>query len=99
MVYGTLDGLQRDQPGDRRSTSAGRWRRIPFTHTQVYIALTAFVINLIVAVVLTVLFRALKVPDGVDSTHHTDYVADKGDPGVQDLPEFLDEGGAATAKS
>ena len=49
-------------------------------------------------VVLTFVFRALKVPDGKDSTHPTDYRADAGDPGVKDLPELLDEGGAAPAK-
>ena len=85
-------------PATQAATSAARWRH-PVHRHQVYIALTAFVINLIVAVVLTVVFRALKVPEGVDSTHHTDYHADTGDPGVEDLPEILDEGGAATAKS
>ena len=62
-------------------------------------ALTAFAINLIVVVVLTLVFRALKVPDGVDSTHASDYRADQGDPGVKDLPELLDEGGASPSKS
>jgi SSS family solute:Na+ symporter len=38
------------------------------------------------------------VPDGQDATHPTDYVADRGDPGVKDLPEIIDEG-PATAKS
>jgi SSS family solute:Na+ symporter len=61
--------------------------------------LTAFVINVVVVIVLTLVFRAVKVPDGVDSTHPTDFVADRGDPGVKDLPEIIDEGGAATARS
>jgi solute:Na+ symporter, SSS family len=64
----------------------------------VYIALTSFVINLVVVIVLTLVLRALKVPEGVDSTHPTDYLADVGDPGVKDLPEILDEGGAAPAR-
>ena len=98
MVFGTIEARNVINPATKKHFG-GALANIPFTHTQVYIALTAFVINLIVVIVLTVLFRALKVPDGVDSTHHTDYVADKGDPGVQDLPEILDEGGAATARS
>jgi len=48
--------------------------------------------------VLTLVFRALNVPDGQDTTHATDYAADRGDPGVQDLPEILDEGGATAAR-
>ena len=36
----------------------------------------------------------------MDSTHPTDYLADAGDPGVKDLPDLLDEGGAtAPAKT
>jgi SSS family solute:Na+ symporter len=77
----------------------GSLANFPFTDKQVYIALTAFVINLVVVIVLTVILRALKVPEGVDSTHPTDYVADAGDPGVKDLPELVDEDGAAPAKS
>jgi SSS family solute:Na+ symporter len=45
-----------------------------------------------------VVLRALKVADGKDSTHPTDYLADAGDPGVKDLPDVLGEG-PATAKT
>jgi len=48
----------------------------------VYIALVAFLANLLVAVVLTVVLRAMKVDAGVDSTEADDYVADVGDEGV-----------------
>ena len=41
------------------SSSGGSLANIPFTDTQAYIALTAFVLNLIVVVVLTFVFRAL----------------------------------------
>jgi SSS family solute:Na+ symporter len=54
----------------------------PGTETKVYIALIAFLLNLLVAVVLTVVFRALKVDEGVDRTRPQDYHADAGDPGV-----------------
>ncbi|MEO6504623.1 MAG: sodium:solute symporter [Terrimesophilobacter sp.] len=63
---------------------------IPFTDIPIYIAITAFVINAIVAVVLTVVFRAFKVKDGVDSTNPSDYGADEHDPKVADLEKAMD---------
>ena len=66
----------------------------PGTETKVYIALIAFLLNLLVAVVLTVVFRALKVDEGVDRTRPQDYHADAGDPGVE---EELDPATAAHA--
>ena len=56
----------------------------PGTETKVYIALIAFLLNLLVAVVLTVVFRAMKVDEGVDRTRPQDYHADAGDPGVEE---------------
>ena len=55
----------------------------PGTETKVYIALLAFLLNLLVAVVLTVLLRAMKVDEGVDQTRAQDYHVDAGDPGVE----------------
>jgi len=49
----------------------------------VYIALTALVINLVVAAVLTAIFRAAKVPAGADETASANYTADpEGAPGA-----------------
>ena len=48
-----------------------------------YIALTAFAINVIVAVVLTLVLRTLKTPAGTDATIKGDYFADEGDPRVK----------------
>jgi SSS family solute:Na+ symporter len=53
-----------------------------------YIALTAFVINVVVAAVLTAVLRALKAPEGDDVTRPEDYRADEGDARVRDLPEL-----------
>jgi len=47
-----------------------------------YIGLTAFVVNVVVAVLLTLVFRALKVGNGTDITQTDDYFADLGDPDV-----------------
>ncbi len=52
-----------------------------------YIALTALVINLVVAVVLTVVFRVVRAPAGVDHTVPEDYKAEAGEEGVKPLPE------------
>ena len=54
-----------------------------------YIALTAFVLNLLVAIVLTVVLRALKAPDGEDETIRGDYFADSGDPRVEKVKQPL----------
>jgi solute:Na+ symporter, SSS family len=56
----------------------------PGTETKVYIALIAFGLNLVVALVLTAVFRAMNVDPGVDRTRAQDYYADAGDPGVEE---------------
>jgi SSS family solute:Na+ symporter len=53
----------------------GPLAEVPFTDARVYIALTAFVLNVLVAVTLTAVFRALGAPDGVDRTASRDYHA------------------------
>ena len=78
-------GLQRIDPATRR-TSAGSLGLDPRYRAEGYIALTAFVVNIIVAAVLTLVMRAVKAPDGVDSTIRGDYFADAGDPRVAPLP-------------
>ncbi|MFZ5850293.1 MAG: monocarboxylate uptake permease MctP [Actinomycetota bacterium] len=56
------------------------------TKTTMYTGLLALAANLVVAVLLTLLFRAMRTPDGVDSTAETDYHVEAGDPGVRPLP-------------
>jgi SSS family solute:Na+ symporter len=86
MVYGTITAYNVPAVGKPGSHFGGPLEVIPFTDTKGYIALTAFVINVIVAVVLTFVFRALKVAEGVDETRASDYHADAGDPGVTEVP-------------
>jgi solute:Na+ symporter, SSS family len=52
-----------------------------------YIALTALVLNLVVAVLLTLVFRALRAPAGTDHTVPEDYRAEAGEAGVEELPQ------------
>ena len=47
-----------------------------------YIALTAFVLNIGIAVVVTLLLNVAKVSNGTDATKPGDYYADVGDPRV-----------------
>jgi SSS family solute:Na+ symporter len=81
MVYGTWVAYQQASPVQKHFGSP--LAKFPFTDTLVYIACTAFIINVLVAVVLTVILRALKVDPGVDATSPEDYVADVGEPGVE----------------
>ncbi|MGO4692272.1 monocarboxylate uptake permease MctP [Glaciibacter sp. 2TAF33] len=62
---------------------------IPGTDVPIYIAITAFVINAIVAVVLTLVFRALKVSAGLDATTRSDYGADEDDPKVAEIAKEI----------
>jgi solute:Na+ symporter, SSS family len=56
---------------------------VPVFNHRVYIALTALVINLVVAAVLTVAFRLAKLPAGADETQPGHYEADPEEPGVE----------------
>jgi SSS family solute:Na+ symporter len=65
------------------------------TKTTIYPGVVALVLNVAVAIVLTVLFRAGSLPVGVDSTHEADYHLEAGDPGVtKDLPDPLEGSGS-----
>ncbi|MFF2318722.1 sodium:solute symporter [Arthrobacter sp. NPDC058097] len=69
---------------------------VPGTGFTVYIAVSAFVLNLLVAVVLTLVLRALKVPQGEDKTRRSDYGADETDPKVAEIERtqrFVEPGG------
>lgn len=84
MAYGTWLAYGVAVPGDPGSHFGGPLVVFPGTETKVYIALIAFLANLLVAVVLTVVLRAAKVDAGVDHTHADDYTADIGDAGVEE---------------
>ena len=82
FAYGTWLAYGVPVVGDPGSHFGGPLVSFPGTETKVYIALIAFMVNLLVAIVLTVVFRAMKVDEGVDSTRPDDYTADTGDEGV-----------------
>ena len=90
MAYGTVVAYGVPVPGRPGSHFGGPTAVAPVLGQKAYIALTAFVVNVIVVVVLTAAFRALRVPAGTDRTAADDYVADAGDADVRDLPEVVD---------
>jgi SSS family solute:Na+ symporter len=81
--YGTIKAYQVISPITGKHFG-GSLAEIPGLGDLGYIALIAFVLNVAVAVVATLILQALKVPNGVDQTEPSDYQADSGDPRVQD---------------
>jgi SSS family solute:Na+ symporter len=67
------------------------------TKTTIYPGIAALVLNVLVAVVLTALFRATKAPYGVDTTAEADYHVEAGDPGVITEPLTADQEARTTA--
>jgi SSS family solute:Na+ symporter len=53
------------------------------TPKTVYVGFVAVAVNLLVAVIVTFILRAMKTPDGVDGTTPDDYFADEGDPRLE----------------
>src|SRR5262249_34147558 len=52
------------------------------TKMTVYAGAIALLVNIVIAVVATLILRAVKAADGVDATRGDDYFADEGDPKV-----------------
>jgi SSS family solute:Na+ symporter len=72
MVFGTVAAYNSASP------TASHWASssdIEFGHT-VYIGFSAVLLNIIIAVILTVILRAAKVPQGADETLPHQYTAD-----------------------
>jgi solute:Na+ symporter, SSS family len=77
MIYGTVLAYQQPVPGTAGSHFGASTAVVPVLHQTVYIAVTAFVINLVVSVVLTLVLRAVRAPAGNDETRSADYLADR----------------------
>lgn len=97
IAFGTASAYNVINPVTR-AHFGGSLAPIPGTGFTVYIAVSAFVLNLVVAVVLTLVLRALKVPQGEDKTRRSDYGADETDPKVVEIERtqrFVEPGGPA----
>lgn len=95
IIYGTVMAYR--QPGVTTPHFGSSLAFFPFTQTKVYIAVTAVLINVIVAVVLSAIFHALRVPAGHDATSPDDYYADSSDPEVAAAPDVMSAPEAMTA--
>jgi solute:Na+ symporter, SSS family len=72
MIYGTLAAY------NVKNATASHWASssdIVFGHT-IYIGISAVILNLVVAVVLTLVLKATRVPEGADETLPHQYTAD-----------------------
>jgi len=85
MLYGTWTAYVQPSATDPTVTHFGSPLALPpfVDETKIYIAMLAVMLNLLVAVVLTVALRAGGVDEGVDSTDPEDYRADADDEGVE----------------
>jgi len=72
MAFGTVEAYR--TPGGGQAHFGASTAPV-FGHVT-YIAITALVLNLVVTILLTLIFRALKLPDGYDSTRPGDYSID-----------------------
>jgi hypothetical protein len=109
MIYATIVAYQQTVPNTKTKLVNGlpvaeshgtrpfgsSLAYVPFTDTKIYIAITAFTLNVIVAVVLTVILRGIKAETGRDATEPDDYYSEAGDPGFTELEFGLDGLGAA----
>jgi len=77
MIYGTVVAYQQPVPGEAGTHFGASTAVVPVLHQITYIAVTAFVINLVVSVVLTLVLRAVRAPAGDDETQSADYLADR----------------------
>ncbi|MFG2407874.1 monocarboxylate uptake permease MctP [Streptomyces brevispora] len=88
MVYGTAAAYGVASP--TQAHFGGSSKEIPGIGEIGYIGLTAFVLNVVVTLVLTLVLNAVKAPAGTDETSPGDYTADADDlaaPGVEkELP-------------
>ena len=89
VITVTGDRLIADFTGSASQVRGAINSPLPFTKSAVYAGLIALAVNLLVAVVVTFILRAMKVDDGVDATAETDYTAAREDPTVRDLPDPL----------
>ena len=88
MVYGTWVAYQQPSATDPTVDHWGSPLALPpfADETKIYIGLTALVLNLLVAVAITFVLRAMGTAEGDDETTPDDYHADADDPRVSRVP-------------
>src|SRR5215813_8417866 len=94
MVYGTIVAYNSPAPGVAGSHFGTSTANVPGLNQTVYIAVTALLLNLVVAVVLTFVFRLIRLPAGADETQPAQYLA--GDDGAEVPPVQVPTAAAGT---
>ena len=89
MLWGTIAAYNKPVIGRPESHFGGSVGPLEVFGVQIsenliYFGITALVLNVVVAVVGTVVLRATNISAGVDGTHPSDYLADAGDPEVEE---------------
>jgi SSS family solute:Na+ symporter len=79
MVWGTIVAYNQPAAGEPGTHFGASTAVVPVLGHTAYIAVTAFLLNLLVAVAATWVFRALKLREGTDETRPEQYVADPED--------------------
>jgi SSS family solute:Na+ symporter len=82
IVYGTIAAYRVINPITGKHFG-GSLAEIPGLGDLGYVAMTAFTLNLVIAIVLSFALNAAKVANGSDETTDGDYFADAGDPRVE----------------
>jgi solute:Na+ symporter, SSS family len=86
MIYGTVVAYNTPAPGEAGSHFGASTANVPGLNHTVYIAVTALIINLVVAAVLTAVFRMMRLPAGSDETQPTHYLAGADDAAPEPEP-------------
>jgi SSS family solute:Na+ symporter len=76
MVFGTIAAYRLPAPGEPGTHFGASVDTVPVINHTIYIGLTGLVLNLVIAVLLTLAFRAFRMPGGSDETRPEHYVAD-----------------------
>jgi solute:Na+ symporter, SSS family len=95
MVFGTIAAYRLPAPGEPGTHFGASADTIPIIGHTVYIGLTGLFMNLVIAVLLTLLFRALKVREGADETQLEQFVADPEPEAAPPVPVIAGAGGGA----
>jgi SSS family solute:Na+ symporter len=65
------------------------WQPFAGSAVQIYVGFVALVVNLLVAVLVTLALRAAGTPEGADATESADYRADEGSSRVKPVADVL----------
>jgi SSS family solute:Na+ symporter len=86
MAYGTIVAYNTPAPGVAGTHFGASTASVPGLNHTVYIAVTALVLNLVVAIAATVVFRLMRLPAGADETQPAHYLAGDDGSAVTQVP-------------